>query len=293
VNPEGSSTSAYFQYGLDPSYSGGGALVYTNQVTASPSPVGSDFTSHAVSATASGLVPNALYHVRLVASNSDGTTFGQDLTFRTKSDPAPSSAVLGKSVDLTPVSGRVYIKLPGGGSLQLSAATGPGFIPLTEARKLPTGSEIDSRYGRFKLTSASGKKGKLFSGTFGGAISSVNQARTGSDKGLTTFRLRLGAFPGAPSLKGCSTKKASRGPASGGPLAQIASLSYAYHSSSHGRYRTRYGRASGSSSGTQWDTTVQCSGVLFKVFRGTVIVNDSARHKTVAVHAGHSYLAKR
>jgi hypothetical protein len=189
--------------------------------------------------------------------------------------PAPQ---LGKSVNFTPVSGQVFVRLPGSSS----------FIPLSQVHRLPTGSQIDSRHGTFKLTSATGTKGKLSSGTFGGAIVSFNQTRTGRDKGLTTFKLLLGVLPGAPSLKGCTAKKAS-----GSPSAHIASLSSVYHSSTHGRYRTRSGRASGSSSGTKWDTIVSCAGVRFRVFRGTVVVNDSARHKTVVVHAGHSYLAKR
>jgi hypothetical protein len=49
---------------------------------------------------------------------------------------------------------------------------------------------------------------------------------------------------------------------------------------------------SGTLSG-KWDTIVRCNGVLIKVFRDSVIVNDGARHKIVVVHAGHSYLAKR
>ncbi len=36
-----------------------------------------------MTASVSGLVPNALYHVRLVATNSAGTTFGPDVTFTT------------------------------------------------------------------------------------------------------------------------------------------------------------------------------------------------------------------
>jgi hypothetical protein len=154
--------------------------------------------------------------------------------------------------------------------------------------QLPTGTQVDSRFGKFILQSASGKNRTLFSGTFGGAIVSVSQVKSGRDKGLTTFKLLLGAFPGAPNLKSCTAKKAS-----GGPVAEIASLSSAWHSRSHGRYRTRSGRSSGSSSGTQWDTINLCNGVLYKVFRGTVVVNDGARHRTVVVHAGQSYLAKR
>ena len=33
-------------------------------------------TDHLLTASVSGLVPNALYHVRLVAQNGSGTTFG-------------------------------------------------------------------------------------------------------------------------------------------------------------------------------------------------------------------------
>ena len=76
VVPGGLPTTASFQYGLDPKYTGGGPVVYTNSTAAQP--IGSDYSSHPVSASVSGLVPNALYHVRLVATNSAGTTFGPD-----------------------------------------------------------------------------------------------------------------------------------------------------------------------------------------------------------------------
>jgi hypothetical protein len=289
VNPDGLQTTAVFQYGLDPSYNGGGPLQYTNQVAASPSPVGSDTSLHTVTGGAAGLVPNALYHFRVVATNSLGTTFGPDQTFRTPRAAAPAP-VLGKSVNMTPVSGRMYVKFPGSGAGGSLSATGPGFVPCLQTCHLPTGTQVDSRFGKFKLTSASGKKGKVFSGTFGGAIVSVSQVKSGRDKGLTTFNLLLGTFPGAPTLKGCSSKTANDG---SGPVAEIASLSSVYHSSSHGRYRTRSGRSSGSSSGTKWDTINRCNGVLYKVFRGTVTVNDGARHRIVVVNAGHSYLAMR
>ena len=70
ANPNGLPTTAVFQYGLDPKYSGGGPLVYTNSTPAQS--VGSDFASHIVSASVSGLVPNALYHVRLAARTPPG-----------------------------------------------------------------------------------------------------------------------------------------------------------------------------------------------------------------------------
>jgi alpha-tubulin suppressor-like RCC1 family protein len=211
----------------------------------------------------------------------DGTTTQSrtpvDVTGFAGGGGPPPAPALGKSVNLTPVSGKVFVRLPGSSS----------FISLSQAGQLPTGSQIDSRYGSFKLTSATGKHRKLQSGTFSGAIVSVNQTRTGRDKGLTTFKLLLGLFPGAPSLKRCAARKASRG-----PLAHTASVLSAYRSRTHGRYRTRYGRASGSSVGTFWDTIVRCDGTLFKVYRGTVVVNDPVKHKTVFVRAGQKYLAQ-
>ena len=46
--------------------------------------VGGDFADHVVSATVTGLVPNAVYHVHLVASNKNGQTTGLDVAFATK-----------------------------------------------------------------------------------------------------------------------------------------------------------------------------------------------------------------
>ncbi len=90
VNPGGLPTTALFEYGLDPRYTGGGPVVYTNSTPAQA--VGSDFSAHTVSAPLTGLVPNAVYHVRLVATNSAGTTPGPDVTFTTGHAPAPSTA---------------------------------------------------------------------------------------------------------------------------------------------------------------------------------------------------------
>ena len=101
VNPGGLPTTADFQYGLDPKYTGGGPVTYTQSTPAQS--VGSDFSAHAVAASLTGLVPNALYHVRLVATNSAGTTFGQDMTFTT---PGPSGSRLLRRSATTSTSSR-------------------------------------------------------------------------------------------------------------------------------------------------------------------------------------------
>ncbi len=79
--------------------------------------VGSDFANHTVTATVTGLLPNVTYHVRAVATNSAGSVQGADQVLNTPADPPPPPPVLGKSVNVTPVSGIVYIELPPGATL--------------------------------------------------------------------------------------------------------------------------------------------------------------------------------
>src|SRR5262249_15572658 len=156
-------------------------IVYDNSTPAQP--VGDDFASHGVGPVAiSGLLPNALYHVRLVATNNDGTTFGPDATFTTAAAPAPSAPILGKTVNVAPVSGFVLIKING------------KFVPLTGAEQIPSGAQIDARHGSLELITSTGQDGKTQHGTFGGAIFKLIQERSGRSKGLVTLSLVEGAF---------------------------------------------------------------------------------------------------
>lgn len=78
VNASCNSTTVTFEYGL--------TLSYGSTVTADQSPV-SGSTYVAVSAPISGLLINTLYHFRVVASNTGGTTYGADQTFTTGASP--------------------------------------------------------------------------------------------------------------------------------------------------------------------------------------------------------------
>jgi subtilisin len=71
VNPNSLATTAYFQWGSTPSYGH----------TTPPQAIGGGTTNVSVVANVSGLVSNATYHYRVVASNSAGTTVGVDRTF--------------------------------------------------------------------------------------------------------------------------------------------------------------------------------------------------------------------
>lgn len=75
VNPNGSTTSYQFQYGT--------TTEYGSAVPASVQNVGSGVQEVAVSQTPAGLAEETLYHYRVVAENSAGTTYGSDRTFST------------------------------------------------------------------------------------------------------------------------------------------------------------------------------------------------------------------
>jgi hypothetical protein len=280
VNPEGLATTAHFEYGLDPRYTGSSKIVY-DQSTRDQA-VGADLLSHAVTASQSGLVPNALYHVRLVATNGAGTTFGPDVRFTTKKDPTPNAPSLGKSFDVS-AKGRVLIKLHG------------KFVPLTELRQIPAGTLVNALHGTLSLTTAApgAKKsktkkrgGKTQTATFGGAVFKVTQDRRGASKGIATVSLVDGAFTGAPSFASC---KARKGKASAAAVSK--KVLQLLHASGHGKFRTKGRYAAATVRGTIWTTADRCDGTLVHSIKDSVTVNDLVRHTTVIVRAGHSYLA--
>jgi hypothetical protein len=78
LDPHGLSTNVYFQYGTTTSY---------GLTTAPQSQSGNTYRN--VSANISGLSASTVYHFRIVATNSSGTTFGSDNTFTTLTATGP------------------------------------------------------------------------------------------------------------------------------------------------------------------------------------------------------------
>jgi hypothetical protein len=245
-----------------------------------------------VAATVTGLDPNATYHVRLVATNKNGQTVGTDVTFQTKPAPRPGPPILGRTFNLAPVRGTVLIRVNG------------LFEPLTQLRQFPKNTLIDALGGTLRVITAlpghraadaaaakgkgkKGKKGKVKtqSGTFGGAIFKITQARSG----LATLRLVENAFTGAPSFAKCGRKKAGD--------ATVAALStktlQLLHASASGKFSTRGKYAAATVRGTKWSIADRCDGTLTRDATGSVAVSDFVRHKTVVLHARQSYLAKK
>jgi hypothetical protein len=72
VDPHGLSTSIHFQYGTSTSY---GSNTASHHLTGN--------TYQSASANITGLSGSTTYHFRSVATNSAGTTYGNDRTFAT------------------------------------------------------------------------------------------------------------------------------------------------------------------------------------------------------------------
>jgi uncharacterized protein YegP (UPF0339 family) len=90
VVTHGMDTDYYFEYGTSDAY---GSATVTDTV-----PKDSDVT-----AAIKGLAEDTVYHFRMVASNSQGSSFGDDQVFRTSVSPPPSAphAVTGDATGLT------------------------------------------------------------------------------------------------------------------------------------------------------------------------------------------------
>jgi hypothetical protein len=278
VNPEGSLTHVFWQYGLDKRYTkaGGRGPDYTSATPRRQ--VGSDASSHSESTSVGGLVPNALYHVRMVAYNGNGTAYGADQTFITGKGGPPGPPVLGKSFDLAPVSGIVYIVI------------GHKLIPLTVNTKIPSGSIIDTLHGSLSLKSASGKKGKRYSGIFGGAVFRLTQGTRGANRGLTTLALVEGTFKGAPKYASCKARAAT-GPRSSAHIALSSRVLQTLRSRSSGRFRSRGRYAAGTVRGTRWTTSDRCDGTLFVAQLHSLVIRDFVKRFLLLLPQGHRYLA--
>lgn len=274
VNPGGLPTTVHWEYGLDPAYRGAGfsGNVYDQSTPAQS--VSSSMSTQPVSAPVSALHPNTLYHVRLVASNSAGTTTGQDQTFKTTAAPAPPPPAVGRSGNFTPAGGNVFVRLNG------------KFVKLTQVRQLPSGTVVDALHGSLKLVAASGKKGATYTGTFGGAVFKVTQAAKGRDKGLTTLAIVEGAFRGAPSYAACKASTAGLA-----PRALSRRVLQSLRARASGRFRTRGRYAAGTVRGTRWTTVDRCDGTLISVQQHSVLVTDLVKHIDRLVKAGTRYLA--
>ncbi|MFO1482445.1 MAG: CARDB domain-containing protein [Verrucomicrobiaceae bacterium] len=125
INPNGSSTTAYFQYGPTTSYGGTGGSTTCGSGTSAVNLFWNN----------TGLNFNTTFHYRVVATNSGGTTYGDDVTFTTLPPAAPPTVQTGSASSITTstavINGAV---LSDGGSSIIDRRFDWGtFTPLNQA----------------------------------------------------------------------------------------------------------------------------------------------------------------
>src|SRR5438445_5328826 len=137
VNPEGASTWAWFQYGTTTNY----------DTITSPRSLSSATSALAINNPVSGLVPGAVYHFRIAATNSAGVALGSDMSFTTPAmaptvatQPAGSiswkGATLNATVDPNGTATTAYFEYGpstsyGSRSPLMSLGSGTNTLPLS------------------------------------------------------------------------------------------------------------------------------------------------------------------
>jgi hypothetical protein len=195
--------------------------------------------------------------------------------------PALRPPKFGRSVDIGLVSGVVIVTPVARRSFRLGA----------QDRNIPVGSEIDTRHGEVDLRSsrfpgdasaAANAASPIQDAQFSRGLFKILQ-RT-SQRGLTVVDLATTRNVHAVCAPGSEAR--NRGHLGTRVLQTL------HARDNGGRFRARGRYSAGTVRGTIWDTTDRCDGTLTVVHRGTVDVRDFRRRKTIAVHAGHSYLAR-
>jgi hypothetical protein len=195
---------------------------------------------------------------------------------------------LGEEVNIGPVpgSGPVLIAVPAGSSAARARASQKGltFVPLTEARQIPTGSFLDTTRGTVQMQSATGRGQRVQSGKFSAGLFQVLQSRARRARGLTELRLKGGSF------RRCGGRASRTGDTATAALSRR--VVRRLRANARGRFQTRGNNSAATVRSTIWTTTDRCDGTLTQVRRGTVVVRDFRRKKNVVVRAGKSYFAR-
>jgi hypothetical protein len=184
-------------------------------------------------------------------------------------DEPPACPIQGQTVVVAPISGKVFVTVPGRARVRFDE---PHTIPVT--------SIIDARGGRYRLTADQRSIGIRFAtADFYGGEAEVIQGK-GANLATVTMSLTGGSFGvcGSQGSASAAARKTHR-------KVQHLWGSGKGHFGISGQY------ASAIVQGTNWRVTDFCDGSGVTVRRGTVAVDDFTTGKTVLVTAGHSYFA--
>ena len=135
LNPHGLTTTVSFQYGTTTAYG-----------STTPMQTQTGNTYRDIAANISGLSPNTVYHFRIVATNSAGTRFGGDRTFRTLTLNGPPVATTNPATLIASFSARLNALLNPHGlptSFHFQYGTTPSY-GLTTAPQNRTGNTFQA-----------------------------------------------------------------------------------------------------------------------------------------------------
>jgi hypothetical protein len=197
-------------------------------------------------------------------------------SFRVANVTALAQPVLGKTVNVAPVSGVVLVRLRGQKK----------FTRLTAGKQVPVGSTVDATRGVVRLTSAGKTKGTTQAANFYQGIFVIAQS---AKTGVTDLSLTGGSFAACPS--GRARRSAALG--SRRKKHSASSTVRKLWGDGSGKFQTTGRYSSAAVRGTIWLVADRCDATLTKVRRGSVTVRDFVRKRTVIVKAPGSYLARK
>ncbi len=220
------------------------------------------------------------------------------------SNPASPSAPASPSGTALPVPGRTAIARPLNGTVTVEPGLTPSSGPVTPpsqtalpggllaaepgqtAPATPSGHlqgpveiPVDSTYNvtagvvGLELTTVAGAKPSAASAVVAGGRFSVTQPHASATPVLRLLGRPLGCGPGLASAASRRRRPSLRLHTKGKMIA-----------------RSNWGSAS--AEGTRWEVEETCHGTLYRAIQDDIRVTDPARHRTVVLTAGHSYLVR-
>lgn len=193
--------------------------------------------------------------------------------------------VLGKTGNVAPVSGTVFVRLP----------KTSRFVPLSTLEQIPFGSVIEATHGTVSVTTTepNGKTqtGEFFEGEFilrQGANGVVIAELTGGNFSVCPTRRERAHIASVGSLGSTGAGSTSAHAASASGSHVVRKL----WANAHGKFSTKGNYAAGAVQGTEWLTEDRCDGTYIKVTRDRVAVTNLVNHRRVEVTTRHHYLAK-
>jgi hypothetical protein len=171
-----------------------------------------------------------------------------------------SGPSLGRTIELAPVSGHVFVRLPRASQ----------SVALVHPMVVPVGSRIDTTHGTVDLTSEGPAETGLQNGVFGGGAFIVQQPRSGQ----TNLILTGGTRPAVcGSGRGSSARAANVSP-------RVLRL---LHASARGRFTTSGRYAAATVLGTIWTTADTCAGTTISSEKDTVDTTANTLPESVHV----------